>query len=96
MTSERTDEEWKGKLTAEIGKQEARRVFGSLSAMTGEYLCREQRVYVCVCVFVCGHTRVNERASISSDSYYGVEDDDEESLRSTSGFTLVGQKRDQR
>lgn len=56
MTSERMDEEWKGKLTTEIGKQEARRVFGSLSAMTGEYLCREQRVYVCM--RVCGDTPV--------------------------------------
>lgn len=58
MTSERMDEEWKGKLTTEIGKQEARGVFGSLSAMTGEYLCREQRVYVCACVRACGDTPV--------------------------------------
>lgn len=53
MTSEREDEEWKGKLTGEIGKQEARRVFGSLPAMTGEYHSRATRArvryaYVCV------------------------------------------------
>lgn len=59
MTSERMDEEWKGKLTAEIGKQEARHVFGSLSAMTGKYLCREQRV--CVRARECEDTPVYKR-----------------------------------
>lgn len=97
MTSERKHEEWKGKLTWEIGKQKARHVFGSLSAMTGEYISFEStraraRASACECVYarLWRHTRVNERVSISSDSYYGVGNDDGESLRSTSGFTFVG------
>lgn len=64
----------KANLPGEIGKQEARRVFGSLPAMTGEYLSRATRARVrarCARVRarVWRHTRVNERASTSSDSY---------------------------
>jgi len=58
MTSERKDEEWKGKLTREIGKQETRCVFGSLPAMTGESF--ESNTCTClyafVCIRVCGDT----------------------------------------
>lgn len=77
MTSEREDEEWKGKLGGEIGKQEARHVFGSLLAMT-ERISFESDVCTCECgrVRVRRHTRVNGRVSIRSDRYYGVEDDD--------------------
>lgn len=64
----------KANLPREIGKQEARRVFGSLPAMTGEYLSRATRARVRthrvrVRARVWRHTRVNERVCISSDSY---------------------------
>lgn len=66
MTSEREDEEWKGKLPGEIGKQEARRVFGSLPAMTGEYLWRatRARVRTRLCTCACVETHPSKRKSV--------------------------------